>query len=658
MQTDCCGRGLPHFGYFGGRVNYLSSNCNLPFYTLLMKPPLLFLFLLCFLFGMPGVYASKDTATVNSLLERSKVLQRTNQKESLRLATKAMGIAQEIDYQYGIAGANIRIGSILYTMGKLDSARIVIHESYIIYSTLNSPKGAAAASLLLSYIYLNQGLKDSAFSHIYHALRWNEIQKDSLSLAQIYVHLGNLHLDNGDQENAFKSYRLSANISERNGYDDDAISAWDGLGRYYLKTGEYKHALRYFLKIDSVSSKNGDMYTLAQNYTNIAICHESLREYGPAKTYHQWALKEYTRLNMTADMALGHYNLGSIFLELGQSDSAIHHLNQALVLARQSDDLMRAAKSYQVLSRAYARKGLFDKAYEYQQHYSALSDSLLNSEKVTRIAEMQTKYETEKKEQHITLLDLQNKTRSAQRNVLFVAAALLLLLVITVLLSLLRTRKQKKISEELLRNILPAEVADELKRTGVAEARHFDEVTVLFTDFKHFTQIAEKLSPTELVDLLHSCFKAFDEIITRYHIEKIKTIGDSYMCVGGLPVANKSHATDVVRAGIEIQAWMEQLRVRHLNEGKEPIEMRMGIHSGPVVAGIVGVKKFAYDIWGETVNTASRMEQSGEPGQVNISETTYSKVKDQFICTPRGKIQIKHDRLMDMYFVNEMLPSE
>jgi len=215
--------------------------------------------------------------------------------------------------------------------------------------------------------------------------------------------------------------------------------------------------------------------------------------------------------------------------------------------------------------------------------------------------------------------------------------------------------KQFQRSEELLLNILPSEVAEELKAKGSAEAKTFDDVTVLFTDFKGFTNISERLTAKELVAEIDYCFKGFDAIIGKYNIEKIKTIGDSYMAAGGLPVKNKTHAADVVNAALEIRDFMDAHKQQRMAEGKEMFEIRIGIHTGPVVAGIVGVKKFAYDIWGDTVNTASRMESSGEAGKVNISATTYELVKDKFTCSYRGKVEAKKKGMVDMYFVDGIL---
>ncbi len=231
------------------------------------------------------------------------------------------------------------------------------------------------------------------------------------------------------------------------------------------------------------------------------------------------------------------------------------------------------------------------------------------------------------------------------------------LLVFGVVVFRQRRRIQKALhrSDELLLNILPEEVAEELKAKGHADAKHFNDVTILFTDFKGFTSVAEHLSPSELVEELNTCFKAFDHIITARGIEKIKTIGDAYMCAGGLPVPSSSTPAGVVHAALEMQAFMVARKKERDAQGKPAFEMRVGIHTGPVVAGIVGVKKFAYDIWGDTVNIASRMESSGEVGQVNISEATYALVKDEpgLSFTPRGKVQAKGKGEMEMYFVSK-----
>ena len=213
---------------------------------------------------------------------------------------------------------------------------------------------------------------------------------------------------------------------------------------------------------------------------------------------------------------------------------------------------------------------------------------------------------------------------------------------------------EKDRSENLLLNILPAEIAEELKANGRAEARDFENVSILFTDFKEFTKTSEKLTAQELVGEINYCFEAFDGICGKYKVEKIKTIGDAYMAAGGLPVPTADADKNTVLAALEMQQFIVNRKAKQEALGKPAFEMRVGIHTGPIVAGIVGVKKFQYDIWGDTVNTASRVESNGEVGRVNISQSTYEAIKEEatFTFEKREKIQVKGKGEMEMYFVS------
>jgi class 3 adenylate cyclase len=215
--------------------------------------------------------------------------------------------------------------------------------------------------------------------------------------------------------------------------------------------------------------------------------------------------------------------------------------------------------------------------------------------------------------------------------------------------------KQKAQIESLLLNILPEKVAQELQQKGTATPREYQSVSVLFTDFKGFTRIAEDMTPGELVAELNKYFEAFDAITGKYQLEKIKTIGDAYMCAGGIPTESDDHFIKTVEVGLEMQKYMRSVNEKRKAEGLVPWELRVGIHTGPVVAGVVGKKKYAYDIWGNTVNIASRMESNGEAGKVNISFATYELVKDHFKCHHRGKISAKNIGDIDMYFIENKI---
>jgi class 3 adenylate cyclase len=318
------------------------------------------------------------------------------------------------------------------------------------------------------------------------------------------------------------------------------------------------------------------------------------------------------------------------------------------------------------LDSLYSDIGDFKKAYYFSKLTKELSDSINILATKEEVITVSLNYEAMQKEfayqQSMELEKQKAESVMRQRRTerMMMGGGILFLIIITYsIYRNYRTQKRsnllldaaKKKSDDLLLNILPFETAEELKQTGEAKAKKFDEVSVMFTDFKDFTVVSEKMGAEELVKLIHFYFTEFDRIISSHGIEKIKIIGDSYMCVGGLPVSNDTHAYDVVSAAIELQHFMEKQKIERSVRNEPFFELRIGIHTGPVVAGIVGMKKFAYDVWGDTVNTASRMENTGETNKVNISGSTYERVKERFNCSYRGKIKAKNKGEIDMYFV-------
>ena len=308
-------------------------------------------------------------------------------------------------------------------------------------------------------------------------------------------------------------------------------------------------------------------------------------------------------------------------------------------------------------ARVFQEAGMYKEAAEGYKLLASMTDSA-SQEEINTLIEKQTVHnrielsnvnEINAKKDEIAKKKLEQQI--LVRNAFIFGFSLFLIFSIAIFFQRNKIKKGKKLSDELLLNILPYSIAEELKLKGSAESKLIDEVTVLFTDFKGFTQLSEKFSAQELVAEINECFSAFDRIMEKNHVEKIKTIGDAYMAAGGLPSSNKTHASDVVNAALEIQQYMINYKENREKAGKLFFEIRIGLHSGPVVAGIVGIRKFAYDIWGDTVNTASRMESSGEVGKVNVSESTYKLTQENFKFEYRGKISAKGKGEINMYFV-------
>ncbi len=404
---------------------------------------------------------------------------------------------------------------------------------------------------------------------------------------------------------------------------------------YYLK-------LAYKLAIDE-----DDYHRQQRVITDLGYSYAYEGKFGQAKLYFQQALTLAQKRKAYGSISGIFNNLAGVSEEEGEIS---RYLDSAYYYAKQkgSIDDMQTAKQNAALFH-YQNKS-YKKGYNNLWESMLLKDSLFNRDKIYAFAEMEQKFQSELKEQRITFLNKENNNKTNQRNGLIIGIFGLLAFAIIVVIQRNKVNKERKRSDELLLNILPSDVAEELKSTGSAEAKQYNHVTVLFTDFVNFTRISDQLGPQELVKEIHRNFTAYDKIIDKNGLEKIKTIGDAYMAVCGLPKEDPNHAAKVVAAALDIKEWMRE------NSGA--FQVRIGVNSGPVVAGIVGVKKYAYDIWGDTVNLAARMEQNSEPGKINVSQNTYKLLHDKYTFTHRGKLSAKGKGEVEMYFVDPIHSEE
>ena len=357
----------------------------------------------------------------------------------------------------------------------------------------------------------------------------------------------------------------------------------------------------------------------------------------------------------------------------GQHQAALNLYMQAIPLLQGSAEFkIELREVYEGLSLSFAEVNDFRSAYKYQGLLTAIKDTLFYAANQKKLDLLVSLFDNEKKKGEIDLLtkdkalqDLNLQKEKIIKNA-FLGGFIVIFIIAFIIFRNYRNKvrtnklldKQNEEIEGLLLNILPAEVAKELQHEGFATPQNYESATVLFTDFKGFTQISAGLLPHELIAELNSYFNEFDDIIDKHNLEKIKTIGDAYMCAGGVPSANTTHAIDAVEAGLAIQKYIARKNHNRKEDGLVPWELRVGIHTGPVVAGVVGRKKYAYDIWGDAVNIASRMESNGEASKVNISQATYKLVKDKYKCVARGKILVKGAGEKKMYFVERPIVDE
>jgi len=539
---------------------------------------------------------------------------------------------------------------------------------------------------LLSSIAENELNPDAKLE--YSALLINEALSDSVHsfLISGYLQKGNAFKLKGNTAQALDAYLTSINyatqIDDKIGIGKLAIAIADT----YSTIGNSGNAMRYYGQAIEMLRKNKDSIGLATALLNTGDEYFNTEKFDSALVYFEESGQLFEQVNFPTGTAYNLGNTGMVYAEQGKDVLAEEHINQAIAILEELEDYyaisvyltymadiysdrldFNKAQSYLDRSLQLAEKqglkdqisaanlklselhevlGDYEESHKYYKKHITYRDSVKNLEAIQQMADLRTNFEVSQKQVEVDLLNQQKRTQQ-------IILGFIGLLLLASGAFYWRISKEKKRSEKLLLNILPADTAKELKQKGRVTARKFDAVTVLFTDFKGFTGYAESLSPEELVESVDYYFSRFDKVMEKHGLEKIKTIGDAYMCAGGLHFHKGDHALEMTRAAFEITGIMKEVK-EHKKNGIVPFDIRIGINTGPVVAGVVGTKKFAYDIWGDAVNVASRMESNSLPGKINISENTYQHIKDYYNCEYRGELDVKNRGTMKMYFVNEI----
>jgi adenylate cyclase len=640
-----------------------------------------------------------DTLRVRTLIKLAGEHYLDSPELAIKDCEASLSLARKIKSDDGIGEALGWLAYLHEQQGNISKALDFYQQSLVISKKTGSKKSEASIYSNIAAIYKDQGRIEEALKYNEQSMGIRRVIGDSSGISTSYNNIALIYQNQGRIPEALDYYSKALKIYEKLNDKDGIATALQNLGFVYKDQKQYDEAAILFRKSLNLRIEMNDKYGMGYSLNAIGGLYEEQSKLDSAIYYYEQALQVRKELGDKQGISYSIKNIGNVYMKLGRKEEAKEaykksiagfeevgdkwgtaiitnlygasliadknysegeiYLKKSLRIARELSYPAEIRNAADNLQQLYRRKNDWKEALMMNDLYIQMRDSVENDKNRKASLKTQFRYEYEKRE--AALKSEQDKkdiltNEKLKRQKLFIVLwgsgfAVMFLMVGFYSWYSKKLAKEKKRSDELLLNILPSEVAEELKEKGSADAKQFDDVTVMFTDFKNFTQISEKLSPTELVAEIHTCFRAFDNIIGKYNIEKIKTIGDSYMCAGGLPVANTTNAMDVVNAALEIQLFMQQHLQQRKNDSKEVFEIRTGIHTGPVVAGIVGVKKFAYDIWGDTVNIASRMESSGEAGKVNISGSTYKLVKDKFKCEHRGKIAAKNKGEIDMYFV-------
>ncbi|MEZ4949439.1 MAG: adenylate/guanylate cyclase domain-containing protein [Saprospiraceae bacterium] len=548
-----------------------------------------------------------------------------------------------------------------YLFTQPDSAFYFAELQYEFAKSKDLKKYMAEALNTQGVSYGIRGNSPKALEYFQKSLPIREELGDQKGMANTNNNIGMIYRNQGDNTMAREYFQKGLAIVQELGNKKVIANTLNNIGLTYQDQGDFDKALEYFENSLVMQEELGNRQSIAVLLNNIGSISEKQNKYPKAMEYFQKSLKMRQELGDYQGVANSLNNIGILYKEEQEYSKAIKYCSEGLEMAKNMEVLNEQKNACKCLYHAYKETGNNTRALGYFEQMTLLKDSLFNEENTKKITQLEMQYEFDKKEAATKAEQEKKDAIAAQelkqqklvRNGFMGGFAVVFLFAGVFLVQRNRIGKEKERSEELLLNILPEETAQELKENGHADAQLIEQVTVLFTDFKGFTALSEKVTPKELVADLHECFSAFDHICEKYGIEKIKTIGDAYMAAGGLPSPNFTHAKDAVNAALEMAKIVEKGKAKKIAAGLPFFEIRIGVHTGPVVAGIVGVKKFQYDIWGDTVNTASRMESSGEVGKVNISESTFELLKQDaaFSFESRGKVKAKGKGEIEMFFV-------
>ncbi|MGB5264207.1 MAG: adenylate/guanylate cyclase domain-containing protein [Lutimonas sp.] len=553
---------------------------------------------------------------------------------------------------------------------KLDFSELIIEKSNAELSLGDASKDSILKGFLFTgYLqkgnaYASLGNNSLALESYLKGLKYALEIDQKANVAGSFIAIADTYASLENYENSKSYYNKAINLLRTIDNPTNLASALLNVGDLYFNEGQLDSASIYTREsaiiFKKINSKIGQAYAMG----NMGMIYAEQDKYIVAEENMTEAIDILEELEDYYPISVYLTFMSDIYLKKNDWKAAIQYAKRSLDLAQKYGLKDQISDANLQLSELYEHAGNYRVSNQFYKDHIKYRDSVLNIKNIEAMADLRTNYEVGQKQTEVDLLEtkteLQTLQAKRQKNFLYATGIGLFLSFLIAMGWFRRYRyikktnliieEERKKSDDLLRNILPEETALELKQNGKVKAKKFDSVSVLFTDFKEFTKFSDNLSPEKVVESVGYYFSKFDEIIEKHGLEKIKTIGDAYMCAGGLPFPSENHAGKTISAALEIVEFVEECKNNN-DSDLAHFDVRVGINSGPVVAGVVGSKKFAYDIWGDTVNIAARMESNSQPGKINISENTYALIKDDFTCEFRGEIEVKNKGKMSMYFV-------
>lgn len=609
--------------------------------------------------------ASDDTAKVKMLNAISFTFFFINADSGIAYGQRALDLATRLGWDKGVATAYKNMGNSFMGKADYDMALDQYSKALAVFEAIGDDDGQSKVLGNIGNIYDDKGDYTRALEYEFRALKICERRGDKAGMARIYNTMGSLYETPQKYEEALNYYQKAANMHAALGDRQSMALDMGNVGNAYAGLKRYDSALSCDTRALAIFAELGDSMALANKLLNIGNVYYRLKEFKMALRYNIEALRTYEHVDDKQAIGVVYGAISGIYqaeaeqeINRNKASASTPHvkdlLNKATTNSLKAIEIFAAIgalnelrETYDGLAQQYELAGNYKEALNANKRSVILKDSLFNKDKHIQFADLEKQRANDEKKFAQKETEVQQKLNkefvqhSRERTILFTVGMLLLLAAVVLVL------RQRRRSEQLLLNILPAKIAERLKRKEHPIADVFENASVIFIDMIGFTQFSQNKDPKVIVSILNDIFTRFDAIAEKHGLEKIKTIGDCYMAVAGLPEPNKDHAKMAAAMAMDVKRAMAEYEANGT-----PIQFRIGIDCGSVVAGVIGKNKFIYDIWGDTVNTASRMETTGLPGEIYCTDNFKNSLPSNYIFASRGQIEIKGKGQMNTWLLS------